>query len=81
NLRAADISLEFFDPAHASRYTIIKPAAEQRILAQLAPLDEHRRQLAIWSRAEAIDQALTPFSGQPLTACRVGGPFFWNGGA
>ena len=81
NLRAADISLEFFDPAHASRYAIIKPAAEQRILARLAPLDEHRRQLAIWSRAEEIDQALAPFSGQPLTACRVGGPFFWNGGA
>jgi hypothetical protein len=38
NLRAADISLEFFDPAHASRYAIIKPAAEQRILAWLAPL-------------------------------------------
>lgn len=80
NLRAADILLEFFDPAHASRYAIVKPAAEQRTLARLAPLDEHRRELAIWSRADTIDQALAPFSGQPLTACQVGGPFFWNGG-
>jgi hypothetical protein len=80
NLRAADISLQFFDPAHAARYAVIKPAAEQRTLAQLAPLDEHRRKLAIWSRTETTEP-LAHFGGQPLTSCQVGGPFFWNGGA
>jgi hypothetical protein len=81
NLRAADISLQFFDPAHAERYATIKPAAEERTRAQLAPLDEHRRRIAIWSRAAPIETALTAFPGQPLSACQVGGPFFWNGGA
>jgi hypothetical protein len=81
NLRAADISLQFFDPAHAERYATIKPAAEERTRAQLAPLDEHRRRIAVWSRAAPIETALTAFPGQPLSACQVGGPFFWNGGA
>ena len=81
NLRAADISLQFFDPAHTERYATIKPAAEERTSAQLAPLDKHRRRIAIWSRAAPIETALTAFQGQPLSACQVGGPFFWNGGA
>jgi hypothetical protein len=81
NLCAADISLQFFDPAHAERYATIKPAVEERTRAQLAPLDEHRRRIAVWSRAAPIETALTAFPGQPLSACQVGGPFFWNGGA
>jgi hypothetical protein len=52
NLRAADISLQFFDPAHAERYATIKPAAEERTRAQLAPLDEHRRKIAVWGGAD-----------------------------
>lgn len=80
NLRAADVSLQFFDPAHADRYAIIKPAWGERTRAQLAPLDEHRRKIAVWSRAAPIETALSAFAGQPLNACQVGGPFFWNGG-
>jgi hypothetical protein len=81
NLRAADIQLQFIDPEHLGRYAIIKPEFEKRTVAHLADLDEHRRQIAIWSRSENTEEVLKPFSGQPLTACRVGGPFFWNGGA
>jgi hypothetical protein len=81
NLRAADISLQFFDPAHAERYAIIKTACEERTRAQLAPLDEHRRKIAVWSRTAPVETALAAFAGQPLNACQVGGPFFWNGGA
>jgi hypothetical protein len=81
NLRAADIRLQFIDPQHLGRYAIIKPEWEKRTVASLADLDEHRRQIAIWSRSENIEEDLKPFAGQPLTACRVSGPFFWNGGA
>jgi hypothetical protein len=81
NLRAADIQLQFVDPAHLGRYAIIKPESEKRIIVQLADLDEHRRNIAIWSHSEKIEDALKVFSGQPLTACHVSGPFFWNGGA
>jgi hypothetical protein len=81
NLRAADIQLQFVDPAHMQRYAVVRPEYEKRTLAGLAHLDGHRRNLAIWSRAEIIDDALKLFGGQPLTACRVAGPFFWNGGA
>jgi len=81
NLRAADISLQFFDPAHPERYAIIKPASEERTRAQLAPLDGHRRKIAVWSRATPIETALAAFAGQALNACQVGGPFFWKGGA
>ena len=81
NLRAADIALQFFDPAQANRYTIIKNVAEQRTLASLAPLDEHRRKLTVWSRSTPIDKAMVPFAGQPLNACQASGPFFWRGGA
>jgi hypothetical protein len=80
-LRAADISLQFFDPAHAERYAINKPACEERTRALLAPLDEHRRKIAVWSRTTLVETALAAFVGQPLNACQVSEPFFWNGGA
>ena len=81
NLRAADIQLQFVDPAHMQRYAAVRSTYEARTLASLAHLDEHRRKLAVWSRAEITDEALKVFGGQPLVACRAGGPFFWNGGA
>jgi hypothetical protein len=81
NLRAADVSLQFIDPAHMARYAITRPEYERRTLAGQAHLDEHHRNLAIWSRAENIDDTLKLFGGQGLTACRASGPFFWNGGA
>jgi hypothetical protein len=73
NLRAADIQLQFIDPEHLGRYAIIKPEFEKRTVAYLADLDEHRRQIAIWSRSENIEEVLKPFSGQPVMACRVSG--------
>jgi len=80
NLRAADISLQFFDPAHADRYAVVRPENERRILASVAHLDEHRRRIAVWSRIEPIENGLIHFPGQPLTACRVDSEFFWRGG-
>ena len=80
NLRAADIVLQFYDLAHAERYAIIRPEYEKRTLAGLAHLDEHHRNIAIWSRAENLDAALKEFGGRRLTACAASGPFFWNGG-
>ena len=81
-MRAADISLQFFDPAHAERYATIKPAAEERTRAQLAPLDEHRRRIAVWSRAVPIETALTAFRA-PLSACRLADIFLerWSSSA
>ena len=82
NLRAADIQLQFVDPAHLNRYATVKPEYERRTLASLARFDEqHRRNLGVWSRAEIIEDALKLFDGQPLVACRVTDRFFWNGGA
>jgi hypothetical protein len=82
NLRAADIQLQFVDPAHLHRYAAVRPEYQRRTLAGLAQFDEqHRRNLAVWSRAEIIDDALKLFGGQPLNACRVTDQFFWNGGA
>jgi hypothetical protein len=81
NLRAADIQLQFVDPAHVSRYAVITPEYENRTLAALAHLAEHRPNIAIWSRAEIIEEALKMFSGRSLTAYRVSGPILWNGGA
>jgi len=80
NLRAADILLEFIDPAHIDRYALVRPEYEKRTLASLAQLDSHRRNLAVWSRAEIIDDALKLFGDGLITACNVSGPFIWNGG-
>ena len=80
NLRAADIQLQFFDPRHAERYALLRPKYEQRTLARLARLDEHRRNLTIWSHIEPIEEALKCFEGRRLTACHVDPRFFWNGG-
>jgi hypothetical protein len=81
NLRAADIQLQFFDRDHAPRYAAIRQEYEQRTLARVAPLAEHHRSLAVWSRSDKIEDDLKLFEGQPLTACRCAGPFFWNGGS
>jgi len=50
-------------------------------LASLERLREHSRKLAIWARAEIIDEALKLFGGHSLIRCRVFGPLFWRGGA
>jgi hypothetical protein len=82
NLRAADIQLQFLDPAHIGRYTLIRPEYEKRMRFFLAHLAEHRRSIAIWARAEIIDSALTLFGDQRLNACPIiSDPFFWDGGA
>src|SRR5262249_33151575 len=81
NLRAADIQLQFVDPAHLDRYATVKPEYERRTLASLARFDEqHRRNLAVWSRAEIIEDALKLFDGPPLMACRTD-KLFWRAGA
>ncbi|MGA8616430.1 MAG: hypothetical protein WB760_32995 [Xanthobacteraceae bacterium] len=78
NLRAADIDLQFFDPAHVGRYALVKPEYERRTLARLAHLGDHRRNIAVWSRGD-VQSAAQHFAGQPLSLCAVSGPTFWSG--
>jgi hypothetical protein len=75
NLRAADVQLQFLDPAHLDRYTLIRSEYQQQTLAYLAGLPEDHGRIAIWSRPEIIEASLKLFDGQPLIACRVSGPF------
>jgi hypothetical protein len=80
NLRAADIQLQFIDPAHLQRYAVVRPEYEKRTLAGLAHLDEHRRNLEVWSRTEIIDEALKLVSVQPVITCMMDDQLLWNGG-
>ena len=80
NLRAADINLSFFDPAHASRFAILRPDQERRLLADLAHLDDHRRRIAVWSCLQPIENATTHFAELPVTACQIDPQYSWNGG-
>jgi hypothetical protein len=71
NLRAADIQLQFFDPAHIDRFELIRPEYEKRTLAALAHRDKDRQNIAVWSREETINDAVKLFADRPLIACRV----------
>jgi hypothetical protein len=63
NLCAADIPLQFVDPAHMERYDVIRPEYEERILASLLHLDEHRRRIAIWSCLSTVSACETDLAG------------------
>ena len=80
NLRAADIQLQFIDPAHLQRYAVIRPGYERRAFSSLAHFDEHRRNLAVWSRTEIIDDAIKLVNGQRVIRCLMDDQFLWNGG-
>jgi hypothetical protein len=72
NIRAADIQLYFVDPAHVHRYESTIPEIERRLRADLSRMRaEHRRNVAIWARADKIEDALKLFPGQSLMACRL----------
>jgi hypothetical protein len=79
NIRAADIPLHFVDPAHLTRYAAILPEIDRRLRADQSHLDEHRRKVAVWSRADKIEEALRLFSNQSMSACQVS-EHFWRGG-
>jgi hypothetical protein len=81
NLRAADIQLQFLDPAHLDRYVLIRPEYQRQTIEAVAHLSGHHSQIAVWSRNEIIEDAPRLFSGQPLIACPISGPSFWSGGA
>jgi len=49
NLRAADVSLRFYDRAHAARYEQIHEAMIEQLAQAVAHLDEHGRRLAVVS--------------------------------
>lgn len=78
NLRAADIQLQFLDPALPDRYEVIRPEYEKRTLAALASLPGHHGRIAAWSRAEILDDVLKQLGGGPFMGCPVGGPLFWR---
>jgi hypothetical protein len=80
NLRAADISLQFFDPQHLDRYQHIRPEIERRMREALAHLDEHRRKLAVWADRTRLESALLLFPDGNLTACGID-EWSWKGGA
>jgi hypothetical protein len=80
NIRAADIPIHFVDPAHMSRYSAILPDLNQRMRADLLHLSEHRQKVAVWSRADNIDNAHKVFEGQSISLCQIGDRF-WSGGA
>jgi hypothetical protein len=69
NIRAADIPLYFVDPAHVARYERLIPEVSQRMRADLAHLREHRRNVAIWARADRLEEALRLFPDQRLSGC------------
>jgi hypothetical protein len=77
NLRAADIQLQFLDPAHLDRYEVIRPEYEKQTLAALASLPGHHGRIAVWSRAEILDDVLKQLGGG-FMGCPVGGPLFWR---
>ena len=78
NIRAADIQLHFVDPAHLPRYAAIMPELGRRLRAGLAHLDEHRRKVAVWSRAGKIDDALRIFRGDSVSACAIADDDHWT---
>jgi hypothetical protein len=79
NIRSADIPLHFVDPAHLHRYAAILPEIDRRLRTDLSHLSEHRRKLAVWARADKIEDALKLFPTQSVTACQVIHGF-WHGG-
>ncbi len=75
NLRATDIPLVFYDPAHVGRLNYAKDQWLGRIPQMLNPASSKR--VAIWSRDEQTPEALVIF-GENLNICRVD-PSLWNG--
>lgn len=78
NLRAADISLVFFDPRYADR---VKAYAAQweTILRQEPPQSRELAPVALWHRRERpLDDTLPHFGDRKLTLCNVDEPI-WNG--
>jgi hypothetical protein len=80
NLRAADIRLHFIDPVHISRYGGAISKISGQLRADLSHLDDHRKNIAVWSRVDKLDDALKLFPGGGLSACQVSDDI-WNGGA
>lgn len=78
NLRAADISLQFVDPRHESRYADIAVPYDQRLRGSLAHLEDYERQPAIWSRGEDSSDPPALFGDKRFVRCRVSSGT-WNG--
>ena len=73
NLRAADIPLWFVDTKHRDRYSALIPAWEAAMREMVAGrLHELDRELAMWSRREAIfDEAFRPLGDMRLVRCHA----------
>ncbi|PXX14684.1 hypothetical protein C8R27_11439 [Nitrosomonas ureae] len=79
NLRAADISLWFVDPAYRWRYTNIIPSWEKAIRNSVSHRHESDRWIALWTRRENFEEARQLFGEMQLAICQVS-VHSWNGG-
>jgi hypothetical protein len=80
NLRAADISLLFVDPAHIQRYALITSEYESQLSERIARQPEPLRRVAVWTRASSTDEAIKSFDGRIRLICPIS-EFTWKGGA
>ncbi len=80
NLRAADISVQFFDPTQSLRYELVRPDYESRLRQDLSQLDEHHRKLAVWSSRARLEDAIALFPDGGISACGLD-VHSWKGGA
>lgn len=69
NLRAADLSLMFYDPRHAERYVNIIPEFQDRLTSAIANLPEPENRLAVWSRPERLAETATMFPALEAFRC------------
>jgi len=80
NLRAADIPVQFIDPAYLDRFDAVRPVYEANLKESLSHLDNHHRNLAIWTPSYRSDEVLKLFSNNGYTFCRLD-DMSWKGGA
>ena len=78
NLRAADIRLQFIDPAHIERFEEVVPYFQQCLLAEFPHRPERDRRIAVWSGRERLDEAAKLFPEQPVISYGVD-KVSWNG--
>lgn len=80
NLRAADISVQFFDPARLERFQSVRPRFLQLLKEELSGRDGPHGDIAIWARRDRLDEAIKLFAGEKIMACGFD-EHSWKGGA
>jgi hypothetical protein len=72
NLRAADITLQFIDPQHLSRYALVRPEYAQHLTEELSHFEEHRRRIAVWGRGDRCNEGVALYPNGGLIICPIG---------